>query len=134
MTRPRHRSMFDLKCVQAKTDDVPTQSRGGVMFHTQLAYSDDAVLPVEHDAIADIDVAKLGPTLKRAREAKRLTLEDVAATTRISLRYLAAIENSRFDAFVSAIYAVGFVRAYARMVGMSEKWAVETLRAEAGWR
>ena len=104
------------------------------MFHTQLAYSDDAVLPFGQDEIAEIDLGKLGPTLKRAREARRLTLEDVAATTRISLRYLTAIENSRFDSFVGAVYALGFVRAYARMVGMSESWAADTLRAEAGWR
>ena len=104
------------------------------MFHSQLAYSDDAVLPFGQDEIAEIDLGKLGPTLRRAREARRLTLEDVAATTRISLRYLTAIENSRYDAFAGAIYAVGFARAYARMVGMSETWAADTLRAEAGWR
>lgn len=104
------------------------------MFHSQLAYSDDAVLPFGQDEIAQVDLGKLGPTLKRAREARRLTLEDVAATTRISLRYLTAIENSRFDAFVGMVYALGFVRAYARMVGMSETWAADTLRAEAGWR
>ncbi|WP_066796962.1 helix-turn-helix domain-containing protein [Sphingomonas soli] len=104
------------------------------MYHAQLAYSEDAVLPFGQDEIAQVDLSRLGPTLKRAREAKRLTLEDVAATTRISLRYLTAIENSRFDTFVGAVYAIGFVRAYARMVGMSEKWAADTLRAEAGWR
>jgi cytoskeleton protein RodZ len=104
------------------------------MLHTQLAYSDDAVLPFGEGEIAEVDPGKLGPTLKRAREARRLTLEDVAATTRISLRYLAAIENSRFDVFAGAVYALGFVRAYARMVGMSETWATDTLRAEAGWR
>ena len=104
------------------------------MFHSQLAYSEDAILPFGQSEIAEVDIGKLGPTLKRARELKGLTLEDVAATTRISLRYLTAIENSRFDTFVGAVYALGFVRAYARMVGLSETWAADTLRVEAGWR
>lgn len=104
------------------------------MFHSKLSHSDDAVLPFKQGEIDSVELGRLGPTLKRAREARRLTIEDVAATTRISLRYLNAIENSRFDVFVGAVYAIGFVRAYAKMVGMSESWAADTLRAEAGWR
>jgi len=104
------------------------------MFHSRTTLTHDAVLPFAQDEIATAEPLRLGVTLRRAREAKRLTLEDVAATTRVSLRYLSAIENSRFDAFAGAVYAIGFVRAYARMVGLSESWAAETLRAEAGWR
>ncbi|RYY47090.1 MAG: hypothetical protein EOP59_01755 [Sphingomonadales bacterium] len=104
------------------------------MFHARTTLNHDAVLPFAQDEIATTEPLRLGVTLRRAREARRMSLEDVAATTRVSLRYLLAIEGSRFDAFVGAVYAVGFVRAYAKMVGLSESWAAETLRAEAGWR
>ena len=104
------------------------------MFHSSSAFTTDAVLPFAQTEMVAAEPLRLGPSLRQAREARRLTLEDIAATTRISLRYLTAIENSRFDIFVGAIYAIGFVRAYARMVGMSEVWAADTLRTEAGWR
>lgn len=103
------------------------------MFSAKLTYP-DAVLPFQREEIAVVERGKVGPALRHAREARQMTIEDVAATTRISLRFLNAIENSRYDAFASAVYAIGFVRAYARMVGMSEQWAVDTLRTEAGWR
>lgn len=103
------------------------------MFDSGSTFAIDAV-PAFGDETAKSAPLRLGPALRQAREAKKLTIEDIAATTRISLRHLAAIENSRFDTFVGAIYGLGFVRAYARMVGMCEIWAADTLRAEAGWR
>jgi cytoskeleton protein RodZ len=103
------------------------------MFHSVATFADNAVLPFGQDELIPVAPLRLGPALRDARVAKKLTLEDIAATTRISLRYLMAIENSRFDTFVGAVYALGFVRAYARMVGMSESWAADTLRTEAGW-
>lgn len=78
--------------------------------------------------------ARLGEILRDARIADNLSIDEVAAETRISLRYLNAIENSRFDQFSSRIYALGFVRAYARMVDLPERWAADMLRAETGWR
>ena len=103
------------------------------MPHTIRA-ADDAVLPFSQAEIARITLGQLGPALRAAREGRRMRLEDVQAETRIGLKYLAAIEEARFDAFSSHIYATGFVRAYARAVGVSEQWAVDTLRAELGQR
>jgi cytoskeleton protein RodZ len=103
------------------------------MLHSLSSFTVDAS-PAYAEEIVESAPLRLGPALRQAREAKRLTLEDIAATTRVSLRHLMAIENSRFDTFVGAIYGLGFVRAYARMVGMSEAWAADTMRAEAGWR
>lgn len=91
--------------------------------------------PVEDEIVRTVEKpARLGEMLRDARVALELSLEDVSQTTRVSMRYLAAIENSRFDQFSSRIYAVGFVRAYARMVHLPERWAADLLRAEAGWR
>ena len=90
------------------------------------------MLPFSQTEIAKITLGQLGPALRAAREGRRMQLEDVQAETRIGLKYLSAIEESRFGEFSSHIYATGFVRAYARAVGVSEQWAVDTLRAELG--
>jgi cytoskeletal protein RodZ len=99
-----------------------------------IRFAEEAVLPFAHSEIAQVERGRLGPALRAAREGRRMRLEDVQAETRIGLKYLAAIEESRFDEFSSHIYARGFVRAYARAVGIGEQWAVDTLRAELGER
>ncbi|HEX4694268.1 helix-turn-helix domain-containing protein [Sphingomonas sp.] len=62
-----------------------------------------------------------GDRLREAREAQGLTLADIANQTRVPTRHLEAIEQNRFDGLPSPTYAVGFARAYARVVGLDEK-------------
>ena len=69
-----------------------------------------------------------GPTLRTARERMGMTLQDVAGETRIAVRHLAAIEEGRFDGFAASVYAIGFARNYARMVGVSRDWITDCLR------
>jgi len=59
-----------------------------------------------------------GEQLKRAREAKGLSLDDVANQTRIPIRHLQAIEREEWDALPAPTYAVGFARNYANAVGL----------------
>lgn len=59
----------------------------------------------------------IGARLRAAREARGLSLEEVAARTRVPARHLAAIEEGAGD-LPAAAYAAGFVRAYARLVGL----------------
>lgn len=54
-----------------------------------------------------------GDLLKDKRVLKELSLEDVAAKTKIKSEYLLAIENSDFTALPSATFAKGFLRNYA---------------------
>ncbi|MFX8086635.1 helix-turn-helix transcriptional regulator, partial [Acinetobacter baumannii] len=49
-----------------------------------------------------------------------LTLDDVAARTRVPMRHLEAIELSNYAGLPSPTYAVGFAKAYARAVGLDE--------------
>ena len=93
---------------------------------------------------ADVDTAQLalnragpqlpldraGARLKRAREAAGTTLAQVAAATKIPERLLMAIEESRFSVLPSRIYALGFSRSYARVVGLDEAEIVKEVRAE----
>ena len=61
-----------------------------------------------------------GEKLKLEREKKKMTLEDIAATTKISTRMLHALEEDKFTQLPGGIFNKGFVRAYARTVGLDE--------------
>ena len=50
----------------------------------------------------------VGERLREAREAKSLSLEDVASSTRIPTRHLASLEASEWDNLPAATYSVGF--------------------------
>lgn len=60
----------------------------------------------------------IGAQLRRAREARRLSIEQAAYTTRIRQRYLQALEAEDFAVFPSATQARGFLSAYARYLGL----------------
>lgn len=60
----------------------------------------------------------IGSQLRRAREARGLSLDDVASETRIPVRHLQHVEQEEWDALPAITYCVGFVRAYANMVGL----------------
>jgi cytoskeleton protein RodZ len=68
--------------------------------------------------------------LRQARLAADLSLEDISTRTRVSVRHLAAIEEGRFGDLASRTYAVGFARAYARVVGLPEQEIAAEVRAE----
>lgn len=72
----------------------------------------------------------VGERLKTAREAKGMTLEQVATETRIPLRQLQAIEDSQYDKLPAPAYSLGFVKAYARTVGEDEVAMGQALRGE----
>jgi transcriptional regulator with XRE-family HTH domain len=56
--------------------------------------------------------------LQRARQARGLTLEEVERDTRISRRYLQALENENFGLLPAPVYARGFLSTYARYLGL----------------
>ena len=65
-----------------------------------------------------------GSSLRCERERRRITLEDVSATTKIRISYLEAIEQDHLDELPGGIIGRGFVRAYARAVGIDEEETV----------
>jgi cytoskeleton protein RodZ len=65
-------------------------------------------------------VPSFGEKLKLEREKKKMTLEDISATTKISTRMLHALEDEKFSQLPGGIFNKGFVRAYARTVGLDE--------------
>jgi len=69
-------------------------------------------------------VPSFGAKLKLQREQRGVTLEQISETTKIGGRFLRALEDDRFDQLPGGIFNKGFVRSYARCVGMDEDEAV----------
>jgi cytoskeletal protein RodZ len=63
-------------------------------------------------------MAELGRVLFQARVARGLTIEDAERDTRISKRYLEALEREDFSAFPAPFYARAFLRTYAQYLGL----------------
>ena len=63
-------------------------------------------------------MAELGRVLFQARVARGLTIEDAERDTRISKRYLEALEQEEFSAFPAPFYARAFLRTYAQYLGL----------------
>ena len=72
----------------------------------------------------------IGARLRAAREARGLTLEQLAAETRIPQRHLQTIEAGDFAALPARTYAVGFSKTYARAVGLDENEVLVSVRDE----
>jgi cytoskeleton protein RodZ len=67
----------------------------------------------------------VGAMLQSARERRGLSLDEVARRTKITVRVLRAIENNAFEAVPPGIFTRGFLRAYAREVGLDPAATVE---------
>ncbi len=68
---------------------------------------------------SDEDIKTVGEYLRRKREARELSLEDVASSLKIHARYLAAIEESRDQDLPSPVYKELFLKSYADFLGVS---------------
>jgi cytoskeleton protein RodZ len=77
-------------------------------------------------------VPTVGQRLKAAREEKGLSLEDVAAQTRIPQRHLESIETAEWDKLPAPTYTVGFAKSYASSVGLDRTEVGDQLREEMG--
>lgn len=79
-----------------------------------------------------MDVDNVGQRLRKAREAKGLSIEEVASTTRIPTRHLLSLEQSEWSNLPASTYSVGFAKNYATAVGLDKVEIAERLRAEMG--
>ena len=70
----------------------------------------------------------IGEHLKRVRKTCGYSLEDVSHVTKINLRYLEAIENGEFSKIPGETFLLGFLRSYARFLGINEKELISNLK------
>ncbi len=61
----------------------------------------------------------LGRILQEARASRGVTLEEAESATRISRRYIEALEQEDFSVFPAPVYARGFLRSYSQFLGLN---------------
>jgi transcriptional regulator with XRE-family HTH domain len=87
-----------------------------------------------HDAgkspVATIVPATVSGRLRAAREALGLTTADIAARTRITMRHVNALDQGDLASLPGRPYVLGFVRSYARVVGLDEADLAALARSE----
>jgi cytoskeleton protein RodZ len=87
--------------------------------------------PVHEEAV-DAAAPTVGERLRAAREKTGISLEDIAAQTRIPQRHLESIENAEWDNLPAPTYTIGFAKSYASAVGLDRTEIGDQLREEMG--
>lgn len=78
----------------------------------------------------ELNIHAPGEKLRIAREAMKVSVDDIAARTRVPVRMLSALEKGDYKALPGATYCIGFSRAYARAVGLDEVQIAREVRAD----
>ena len=78
------------------------------------------------------EAGTVGEQLRAERERQGITLEDVAARTRIPTRHLQSLEDSEWEKLPAPTYTIGFAKSYAGVVGLDRTEIGDALRAEMG--
>jgi cytoskeleton protein RodZ len=79
-----------------------------------------------------VDAPTVGQRLRSAREAQGLQIEEVAARTRIPTRHLHMIERGEYGSLPAPTYSAGFIKTYARLLGLDGQGLSDEFRAEIG--
>jgi len=69
----------------------------------------------------------IGASLRAAREAQGLSIQDVARQLRLMNRQIVAMENEDFASLGQPVFARGFVRNYARLLGLDAQALLHTM-------
>jgi cytoskeleton protein RodZ len=72
-----------------------------------------------------------GENLRREREMRGVSLEEISSATKISLRFLEAIEREDFSKLPGGIFSRSFIRSYARYLGLDEERVVAEFQLAA---
>ena len=72
-----------------------------------------------------------GENLRREREMRGVSLEEISSATKISLRFLDAIEREDFSKLPGGIFSRSFIRSYARYLGLDEERVVAEFQLAA---
>jgi cytoskeleton protein RodZ len=71
-----------------------------------------------------LGLPSFGENLRREREKRKITLDQISQSTKIGTRMLQALEEDKFNQLPGGIFNKGFVRAYARVVGLDEEQTI----------
>lgn len=70
----------------------------------------------------------LGDIFKNARMEKNLSLNDVADELKIRRFFLQSIENEKYEMLPGGVYTIGFIRSYAKYLGLNQDAIIEQLK------
>jgi cytoskeletal protein RodZ len=77
-------------------------------------------------------MSRVADQLKAGREARNLTIEQVAEITKMRTDHIRALEQGDYKAFSAPVYIRGFVRTYARLLKIDERPILAELQVELG--
>ncbi len=69
-------------------------------------------------------MASLGQDLKRERELRGISLKEISSSTKISLRFLQALEKDRLDIIPGKFFIKAILRTYAKFIGLEEDYVL----------
>lgn len=72
---------------------------------------------------------RIGDILRQARENKGITLQQASEATKISIRYLKALEDEAYQVLPARVYVIGFLRSYAAFLGLDGNSLVEQFKS-----
>lgn len=104
----------------------------GRVSHLQLvadSEGEDAPMAAQHPSVDH--GADIGAALRAARAFRGLTLQDVADATRIRQSYIEALEALRLDELPSRPFTIGYVKSYAKVLGLDDDAAVARFKLDA---
>jgi cytoskeleton protein RodZ len=103
-------------------------TRGLTLFRTQSYHSERAAAqPGGGDEV----MPSFGENLRREREMRGVTLEEMCDTTKISVRLLRALEQDQFSELPGGVFTRSFIRAYAQYLGLDEEHVLSEYKRAA---
>jgi len=73
----------------------------------------------------------MGQIFQAARKKRRINLEQVESETKVSMKYLQAIEHNDFKILPADVYVIRYIERYANFIGLNPKKMVERYKHEA---
>src|SRR5439155_203808 len=70
------------------------------------------------------EMGSFGENLRREREMRGISLDEIASSTKISIRFLQAMENDEFASLPGGIFRRSFIRSYAKYLGLDEEQVI----------
>jgi cytoskeletal protein RodZ len=101
-----------------QTKARPRKLTPGVEIESPRESVLDCEFPVEHQGKETM--ASFGEELRRHRELRSISLREISDATKINIRFLEALEQNDFKHLPGGQFNKGFIRAYARHIGISE--------------
>jgi curved DNA-binding protein CbpA len=80
-------------------------------------------------SVPDLPEAVTGADLRRVREARGVSLREIAVASKIGVRFLEYIEQDRYPFLPAPVYLRGFLQEYARQVGLDPRRTAEAYMA-----